>query len=99
MNVFVWEALSAGVGPIGAPPEALRREGRAMLSALTQDLLRISGVNVTTILAEPVSSTPRKVRVERPDGLRSELVLFRKLASESDACWLVAPETGGLLAE
>lgn len=95
----MWEALSAGVGPAASPPASLRREGLAMLLALVDDLLRIDGVTVSTILAEPLPETPPGLCVARPAHSTAERDLFRRLARDSDACWLIAPETGGLLAE
>ena len=94
MNVFVWEALSAGVDS----DPSLRREGLAMLAVLCRDLVEVDGVTVTTLLAEECPAL-EGVRAEIAHDSPAEHDLFRRLAADAEHCWLIAPETGGLLAD
>ena len=78
--------------------ESMRREGLAMLRAVTEDLAQSRECSVVTTL-EPgfsVASNVDVVFVENPDH---EAVVFQRLLHEVDAVLIIAPETGGVLAE
>jgi predicted ATP-grasp superfamily ATP-dependent carboligase len=77
MHVFVYEHLCATASPDA--PESLLAEGRAMLSAVLDDLPRIPGVQVSTLLA--------------PDGQEASFRRLARtadwslvIAPESDGC-------------
>ena len=80
MRVFIYEYFSAG-GPGSA---AIRAEGRAMLSAVAEDLGRAPGVEAVTLPA--VTSD-------------AEESAFRELARGASWSLVIAPECDGLLAE
>lgn len=87
MKLFIYELVSAGaLGP--DTPVSLRREGRAMLSALTADFGALPGVAVTTLVAPE----------EPDDALADEAATFREMARASDFCLIVAPEFDDWLA-
>lgn len=96
MNVFIWEALSAGAMGVDLP--SLLREGRAMLEALAADVCAIEGAAVETIVDHriPLTENPQR-RVHHPSDAADELRLFRELAARCDVCWIIAPEIDDLL--
>lgn len=97
MRVFVSEFLVGGacIGSDASP--SMRREGLAMVQAVTEDLARLPGVRVvTTIDANLTTSlTGEVIRVENAEH---EQVVFGQLLSEADAVLVIAPETDGILA-
>ena len=104
MRVFVSEFICGG-GLSGEPlPDSLQREGRAMLWAVVDDLLQISGCCVVTTLdarltpdvALPESS---RCRIEIVANAAAEQRQFHELAATSDAVLVIAPETNGQLAD
>jgi len=93
VHFFVYEYASA-CGD-AALPASLRSEGGAMLRAIAEDLVCISGAEVRTLLGSAV---------ENPLGCRMESVraegeerAFRRLARWADFSLVVAPEFHGLL--
>jgi predicted ATP-grasp superfamily ATP-dependent carboligase len=82
MRVFVYEYFcAAGGGPDRA---ALQAEGRAMLSAVREDLERVPEVQAVTL---------------PPVAPEAEERAFRALARDADWSLVVAPECDGLLAQ
>ncbi|MEX0703535.1 MAG: ATP-grasp domain-containing protein [Planctomycetales bacterium] len=99
MRIFVSEFLTCGAWT-AAPQPSLLREGAAMLRAIALDFARIAGCRVVATWDARLESPDLPgVEVLRADGAAREAQLFRKLAAESDATFVIAPETGGLLAE
>lgn len=94
MRLFVYE-YATSVGP--GVPASIRTEGWAMLSALVEDFVHVSDVQVTTLLHEdvPASLGHRCFRV-RAD---QEEAAFREKARRADRTLVIAPETGGILAQ
>jgi predicted ATP-grasp superfamily ATP-dependent carboligase len=96
MRVFVYEYTCAAAAP-GQIATSLAAEGRAMWQALVQDFADLAGIEVLTQLHPEFGPVPewRSVQVERrvpeEDG-------FRALARRADACLIIAPEFGKLLA-
>jgi predicted ATP-grasp superfamily ATP-dependent carboligase len=80
MRVFVYEYTCAVETALA---DALGAEGRAMLTAVCQDLEQIPGVHTCTL---------------RPP-LADEATAFRQLARAADFTLVIAPESDGLLAE
>lgn len=101
MNVFLWEALCAGA--VGDASPSLLAEGRAMLTALTTDVLRIDGCRIATIAGdEPLAAELRmddRVTVHIATDPQIERTRFQQLAAECDRTWIIAPEIDGCLAE
>lgn len=102
MRVFVWEALCAGASPVRPVPGSLLREGRAMLAALAEDLLRIDGCEVQTLVSRNVAADlfaahPRPLVQEC--STVDEPSAFDRLSAEADWTWVIAPEIDGLLEE
>jgi tyramine---L-glutamate ligase len=104
VRIFVSEFICGG-SLAGEPlPDSLRREGRAMLWAVVDDLLRIPDCRVITTLdarlideARRRSAVPCDI-VTVSDSLEERLQ-FDRLATSSDAVLVIAPETDGQLAE
>lgn len=102
MRVFLYEFVTGGgftelhAAPV--PDSSLLREGRAMWSAVYHDLVRIPGVHVA-------STWDARLPEIKPPGCSSELTLitnrpratFLRLARESDATLVIAPEFDRLL--
>ena len=82
MRVFIWEYCCA-VCPDA--PESLRREGRAMLSAVLADFARCPGVEALSV-AEGLSKA-------------EEMAEFRRLCRSSDWTLVIGPESDGILFE
>lgn len=103
LRVFLFEYLSASSGDCsdGAAAE-LRAEGLAMRDALRADLAAAPGVTLTVATDRPVDAftaedATRTQQVSaRPGEARSDFVA--RQARRHDLVWVVAPETGGLLA-
>jgi predicted ATP-grasp superfamily ATP-dependent carboligase len=97
MRVFVYEytCAAARAGEPLAP--SLRAEGRAMLSAVLEDLNRMPGVETITLLGEEGSGCPGAVR--RLGDAHGERPAFHELAGAAEGTLVIAPEFDGLLAE
>ncbi len=104
MRIFVYEHVTGGGFAGGPLPASLAREGAAMLRAVLADLAAVGGVSVVTTIDERVASSPLRELAERVElvvtrtraGGREH---FDRLASTSDGCLIVAPETDGILLE
>ena len=104
MHIFVSEFICGG-SLSGEPlPDSLRREGRAMLWAIVDDLLRIPECVVTTTLDARLADDARSRSSDRCDIVtvtdsNEERWQFDRLATSSDAALVIAPEMNGRLAE
>lgn len=101
-RIFVYEYLSGG----GAADEdngvdtELFGMGLAMRDAIVHDLARVDGVTVSCATCEragPVPAGPRVAAV-RPGRDESPFGFVRRQTQAHDLAWIVAPETGGVLA-
>jgi len=100
MKIFVYEWATGG-GLVDAPgplPASLVREGAAMIGALVADLQRIAGCRVFAL------RDPRVVQLALGNCEIIEVLSrfehedeFDRLATESDATILIAPELDGIL--
>ncbi len=107
-RVFVYEYLSGGgFIPSAANPsvhdEAAAAEllplGLKMRDAMAADLLRLSDCQVTLASsARVVAMAPDGAIEARPLDGEDAFDFVARQAALHDACWVVAPETGGLLA-
>lgn len=97
MRLFVYE-YTCGGGLAGvAGSDSLRAEGWAMLAALLEDICRVPGVSVATIL-EAERDVCAAVRCRRVDP-GEEGAAFREEARAADLTLVIAPETDGILLE
>lgn len=104
-SVLVLEYLSAGgrIGQADADADLLA-QGRAMRDALAADLCALPGLAVHVAVATPdealppvLASHPQIVRMAPQDG-EDTLAFAARASLCADASWIVAPESGGLLA-
>ena len=103
-HLLVWEYLTGGglFETDLADADSLRREGAAMVGALTADLAAIEETTVHWLhddraASQQSTSLPCAVRPCRV-GSRQELEqAFDRLVSECDGCFIIAPETDGIL--
>lgn len=101
-RVFVFEYLSGG-GPLegdgdGKAAAELLPVGCAMRDALVEDLLQVEGCQVTAAAcAQAPLQHAEARRTQAPVG-ESMLDWVARQATAHDVAWIVAPETGGLLA-
>lgn len=96
-RVFLYEALSAGALGDAGPPELLAA-GRSMRDAVAGDLARIAGVAVTVAVSQQEAGHAGHAgRAAARTGESAE-AFVRRQARQHDLCWVIAPETGGLLA-
>ncbi len=101
MQLFVFEYLSGGGLVDGDPAatEVLMPQGQAMRDALVADLLASGDCDLTAatcgragpLAAGAAEATPR-------DG-ETPLEFAARLAAGHELAWIIAPETGGCLAE
>ena len=102
MIIFLYEYITCG-GSLEQPfpPRgSLLAEGRAMLSALVEDLTSIEHVDVAVMLDRRLSvEMPSCVEITRVVDRQSERETFTQLATGCDATILIAPEFDGILLE
>jgi predicted ATP-grasp superfamily ATP-dependent carboligase len=104
-RIFVYEPLSAddpettaALGRGSAAHSEMLAAGRAMRDAIVGDLARLPGVQVSVAVGEQEAGHP-------PPGVRAMAALpqegavafVRRAAPLHDLCWIVAPESDGLL--
>ena len=104
MRIFVSEFICGGSLSNEPLPDSLRREGRAMLWAIVDDLLRIPECVVTTTLDTRLDDDARRRNSARCDIVTvtdssEERRQFDRLTATSDAVLVIAPETDGQLVE
>lgn len=88
-----------GGGLAGGPlPDSWAAEGGAMRRALAGDFAALPGVRVVMTLDDRLPAEPGPWDVVRV-GPGREREVFARLAAEASATALIAPETGGLLAD
>jgi predicted ATP-grasp superfamily ATP-dependent carboligase len=100
-RVFVFEYLTGG-GQVDGDESVVRALlplGLAMRDAMVGDLLRDRGFGVTAATSERAPAVPAGARPGRAEAGESMLHWVAREAARHDAVWLVAPETGGLLAQ
>jgi predicted ATP-grasp superfamily ATP-dependent carboligase len=98
-RVFVYEYLSGGglVGGEDGDDEELLEQGIAMRDTLVADLAGAAGVNVSAATTAGQSLAAPNLRWVRPRKDESPHDFVRRQADAHDLCWIVAPETSGLL--
>ena len=100
-RVFVYEYLSGG-GPVDEDPQvadALMPHGLAMRDALVTDLLRAADCAVTAATCPSASTLPVGAAGVQAAAGESALDFVARQSTRHDRVWLVAPESGGLLAQ
>jgi len=107
-RVFVYEYLSGGgLIPSASDPtvndEAAAAEllplGLSMRDAIARDLLQIDAGMVSVATSSRVASVPGNAEPVRPRAGESAFDFVARQAALHDVAWVVAPETGGLLAQ
>lgn len=99
-RVFVFEYLTGG-GEAGSDDERdeLMPQGRAMRDAMVADLLATPGVCVSAAGCPQAGAIPAgALRVQAQPG-EPTCDFVARMAAAHDVAWVVAPETGGVLAE
>ncbi|WP_341886712.1 ATP-grasp domain-containing protein [Variovorax sp. YR752] len=101
MQVFVCEYLSGGglVDGDAAATAVLMPQGLAMRDALVADLLASGDCDVTAATCVRASALPAGAAEAVARDGESPVDFAARLAAEHDAAWIIAPETGGCLAE
>lgn len=93
-TLFLFELLS-GAEP-GASPELLA-QGTAMRDAVLADLLALPGLAVTCADAGRRAPAPG-CRMAAPEAGEDAVAFVRRVAAAHDAAWIIAPESGRMLA-
>ena len=102
MRIFVYECVCGGGLGMGVPASLLR-EGYAMLAAVVEDLQRIAGVHVVTLIDRRLAYEPGdECRLTVSDSVPFgtgvfEPEEFEEIAAECDATLAIAPEFLDLL--
>lgn len=102
-RVFVFEYLTGG-GSIdgssdGAAADELMPMGLAMRDAVVADLLRIEGCSVSVAACENAPLAAGSARAVQARAGESVFDFVAREAALHDLAWIVAPESGGLLAQ
>ncbi|MEF7612959.1 ATP-grasp domain-containing protein [Aquincola sp. MAHUQ-54] len=99
-RVFVFEYLTGG-GDAGMAEagEALLQQGRAMRDAVVADLLEVPGVQVSAAVCEQAARLPPGAASAWARPGESAAAFVAREAAAHDLAWVIAPETGGLLAQ
>ncbi|MDP1772491.1 MAG: ATP-grasp domain-containing protein [Methylobacter sp.] len=99
MKILVFEYITGGGFNKQELPDSLVDEGRLMLNALLDNLIRINRLEVTVMmdwrLNESISMAGINTIVIRPEHDISEE--FARLVKQSDLVWPIAPEFDGIL--
>jgi predicted ATP-grasp superfamily ATP-dependent carboligase len=99
VRVFVSEFICGGACANPSSKPSLAREGRAMLEALLVDFRQVPGCHVITTWNSCLGEFPVNgiecITVETPTNEAAE---FRRLTSEADVTFVIAPEFDGILA-
>jgi tyramine---L-glutamate ligase len=99
-RIWVYEYLSGGGSDDGGDPgDELLRMGTSMRDAMVADLLRIEGCCVSAATSARASALPHGAAGVRAHADESPMTFVARQAAAHDAVWLVAPETGGVLAQ
>jgi predicted ATP-grasp superfamily ATP-dependent carboligase len=97
MRIFVHEFITGG-GLVDQPlPPSLAREGELMARALVRDLQDVPGVEVVAMREPRAAALPPTVEVHVPRSASEADRVFAECVDSSDATWIVAPETDGVL--
>lgn len=98
MTVLVHEWVTGG-GLAGEPlPHSWAAEGSAMRRAIAADLAAVPGLGVVMTLDARLPDEPGPWTVVQVEP-GQEIEVFASLAAQSDWTVLIAPETGGVLAD
>ncbi|MEX3951034.1 ATP-grasp domain-containing protein [Paraburkholderia sp. EG287B] len=101
-KVLVYEYISAGGDTAAAAVPELLAMGRAMRDAVAGDLARIPGVEVTCVgsASEAAATGPRAPALtwRAPPPGHDAVAFVGAEALHHDMVWVIAPETGGVLA-
>ncbi|GAB4567992.1 MAG: ATP-grasp domain-containing protein [Rhizobacter sp.] len=107
-HVFVYEYLSGGglipsAHDAAVDDEAAAAEllplGLSMRDALAHDLLQVEGVQLSVAASPRAPRVPGNAEPVRPRVGESAFDFVARQAALHDVAWVVAPETGGLLAQ
>jgi predicted ATP-grasp superfamily ATP-dependent carboligase len=96
VKLFVCEYITGG-GLYREPlPESLAREGLLMRDALLRDLAELDDVEVLTTFDTrlPMPQTGQALAINPAEDVRR---IWDECIVQSDAVWLIAPETNGIL--
>jgi predicted ATP-grasp superfamily ATP-dependent carboligase len=105
MGLFVHEFFCSGAYPGELRQSSLAREGLAMLRAILEDFAGCRAGGATTTLDHRLIEDARKTgfadwaEVHCTESPRHERSLFQQLAAESEATFVIAPESDGHLLE
>ena len=100
-RVWVVEYLSGGGALHGDGPhgDALLAMGVSMRDAMVADLLQVPGCQVSAATCARAPVLQRGAVAVQAEAGESPAAFVARKAATHDAVWLVAPETGGLLAQ
>jgi predicted ATP-grasp superfamily ATP-dependent carboligase len=98
ITILVHEFVTGG-GLAGTPlPASWAAEGGAMRRALAADFAAVAGVRVVVTLDDRLPDEPGPCELVRV-GPGQEMATLSRLAARADCTAVIAPETGGILAE
>ena len=102
--ILVFEPLSAGdpesTDALGRDSPAyaeMLAAGRAMRDAMAGDLARVAGTAVTVAVGQQEAGHDPRIQATSPLPGEGAVDFVRRQAPLHDLCWIVAPESGGLL--
>jgi hypothetical protein len=103
VRVFISEFLVGGGTAETPVSPSMRREGLLMLQSVAADVAQIPGFSVITTLELEIPCVGNlefgNFEVVRVQNQADEAATFQQLCHEVDAVLVIAPETGGILAQ
>ena len=98
MRVFVTEFITGG-GMANHPlPEGLKQEGLLMLKSVLADCSRINNIELVTTLDSRIKIDSDNIEISEVGDSANYFRQVHSIASQCDVCWVIAPESGGVLA-
>jgi predicted ATP-grasp superfamily ATP-dependent carboligase len=103
MGLFVHEFFSSGAYPGDLGQSSLAREGLAMLGAVLEDFAGCIARRPAMTLDRRLTADARKAglsdwaEIHWAESPQHESILFEKFAAETEATFVIAPESGGCL--
>ena len=99
MHLFISEYITGGGLAHDLLPESLKQEGLMMLNALVRDCQQIKNCEITLTLDSRIDYDFDDVKVIAINAGMDYTQVIQQHAQENDKTWIIAPESGGVLAD
>lgn len=97
MRLFVTEFITGGGIANDLLPDSLKQEGQLMLQAVLNECSKINGLELMITMDARINIDPVGARVHVVENAIDYMQQLILLARQSDATWVIAPESEGIL--